>query len=213
MIEQKLDMQLVNEILAGSEDAYLELVNRYSSKVFNLAFRLTRHQQDAEEVVQDVFVTLYKKLARFEGKSAFSSWLYRITFNTALMAVRKRKQHPTISMEDIAVQVQESWAGKSAEHSDVNYMSTRHEMREVLEQAVAKLPLEYRSIFLLRDVDGLSNEEVAKVLGVSVPAIKSRLHRARLMLRKRLNRFYTDYVREDHISFGPRANMCEALAA
>lgn len=218
MITEKTDNEVIQSFLAGDESSYVELVSRYKDKAFNLAVRLTRNADDAEEVIQDVFVTVYRKLANFEGKSAFSSWLYRITVNTALMLIRKRKQHPTVSMEDITLQVRENWTGNDSASTDVTYMSTGYQLREKLEVAIGRLPEEYRTIFLLRDVDGLSNEDVSEVLGMSVPAVKSRLHRARLMLRKRLQKFYNDFLRNDTIAYGPtmashmRAEACRMAA-
>ncbi len=210
MLDKKSDKELIQEFLAGNQDCYIELTERYTEKAFNLAFRFTRNHEDAEEVLQDVFVTIYKKLGAFEGKSAFSSWLYRITVNTALMLIRKRKQTPTISVEEISLSVKESWTGDTSANANVNYISTQHELRAMLDQAVGKLPEEYRSIFLMRDVDGLSNQEVGEILGMSVPAVKSRLHRARLMLRKRLQKFYDDYVSEDKIFAGKNTPpVCE----
>lgn len=208
MINTLSDTELITKFQTGDQESYVELISRYTEKVFNLALRLTRSQEDAEEVLQDVFLTVYRKIDKFEGKAAFSSWLYRITVNTAFMSLRKRKQHPTVSMEEINPMVKESWTGNSSEQSDVNYLSTRHQLREVVEGAISKLPEEYRAIFLLRDVDGLSNQEVGEILQLSVPAVKSRLHRSRLMLRRKLQRFYDDYVREDFIYYGPGAAAC-----
>lgn len=201
-MEMRTDAELVAGIKKGDEAAFLEIMNRYTQKVFNLAIRLTRNQEDAEEVLQDVFVTVYNKIESFEGKSAFSSWLYRVTANTAFMKLRKRKQNEAISFEDVSPTTRDNWVGKNPEDADIEYMSTRHELREVIQKAVARLPEEYKNIFVLRDIDGLSNEEVAETLALSVPAVKSRLHRARMILRKKLQRYYEDYSREDVISIG-----------
>lgn len=185
------DLALIKKFNKGSLEAFEELVSRYESKVMNLALRFTRNQEDAEEVVQDVFTTLYRKLQGFEGKSAFSSWLYRIVVNASFMKLRKRKQQTTVHLEDL---VQERGVDK-----DLLLGGTRHdsipshrELREVLQGAIDKLPEQYRSVFILRDIDALSNEEVAEILDLSVPAVKSRLHRSRLMLRKKLARYYEE---------------------
>jgi len=204
MLNKLSDKELIEGFLAGNADHYVEITERYTEKVFNLAFRFTRNQEDSEEVLQDVFVTVYNKLEAFEGKAAFSSWLYRVTVNTALMLIRKRKQSPTISVEEVSPQIKETWTGDTSANSDIDYISSRHELRAMLEQAVDKLPEEYKSIFLMRDVDGMSNQEVGEILGMSVAAVKSRLHRARLMLRKRLQKFYDDYVSHDRIFYGPQ---------
>lgn len=196
------DAQLVDSFRAGDKEAFVELLNRYSEKVHNLSIRITRSEEDAEEVLQDVFVTVYNKIEKFEGKSAFSSWLYRITVNTSFMKLRKRKQNTAISIEEVSPGIRDNWVGRRSDTADVNYICSRHELREELEKAIAKLPEEYRVIFVLRDVDGLSNQEVGEILNLSVPAVKSRLHRSRLMLRKRLQKFYDDYSDDETIAYG-----------
>ncbi len=201
-MDKRTDAELVAGIKKGDECAFQEIMNRYTQKVFNLAIRLTRSQEDAEEVLQDVFVAVYKKIDSFEGKSAFSSWLYRVTANTAFMKLRKRKQNEAVSFEEVSPSIRDGWVGKNPEDSDIDYMSVRHELRDVIQRAVARLPDEYRNIFVLRDIDGLSNEEVAETLALSVPAVKSRLHRARIILRKKLQRYYDDYSQEEVLSIG-----------
>ena len=183
------DAELVNGIKLRDVSSFEEVFNRYSMKVLNLALRLTRNQQDAEEVVQDVFVCVFKKIDKFEGKSAFSSWLYRITVNTAFMKLRKKRYRDSLSIEEIPLQEKGAWLSYSAEDD-----ASRNELAISLQLAISKLPEEYRTIFILRDVDGLSNQEVGEVLHVSIPAVKSRLHRSRMLLRKRLLRVYEDYT-------------------
>jgi RNA polymerase sigma-70 factor (ECF subfamily) len=206
MNEKKLDAQLVAEFRTGSIEAYTELLNRYTQKVHNLAVRITRNAEDAEEVLQDVFITVYRKIDKFEGKSAFSSWLYRITANTAFMKLRKRKQSVAVSLEEMSQPARDNIVSDRSDLSDTNVMCSKHELRDEIERAVAKLPEEYRIIFVLRDIDGLSNQEVGGILSLSVPAVKSRLHRSRLMLRKRLQKFYDDYRDEDTIAYGSSGN-------
>lgn len=186
------DTELVEMLKLGNVEAFGELVKRYSEKAHHLALRITRNEEDAEEVLQDVFTNVFRKIESFKGDSAFSSWLYRITANTSFMKLRKRKQHAAISLEEISMSVKENWVANRTDSCDIDYLSTRHELRAQLETAIVQLPEEYKTIFVLRDVDGISNEEVAKLLDVTVPAVKSRLHRARLMLRKSLQRFHDD---------------------
>jgi RNA polymerase sigma-70 factor (ECF subfamily) len=190
-----LENDLVSAFRNGSVAAFEELVTLHEERVFNLALRITRNQEDAEEVLQDVFSTVYKKIASFEGKSAFSSWVYRITVNTAYMLLRKKRQTPTIALEDLSANVRQQEV-----EFDHNY-DTRgdndcvtSELRSVLSAAVARIPEEYRQVFILRDIDGMSNQEVSEVLQLSIPAVKSRLHRARLMLRKKLQAYYDDFT-------------------
>lgn len=201
-MENKTDKELVALIKKGKEDAFQEIMSRYTQKVYNLAMRLTRNVEDTEEVLQDVFITVYNKIHMFEGKSQFSSWLYRVTANTAFMKLRKRKNAEILSFDEVGSQIQETLVGTSSEDCDIDYMSTKHELRTLLESSISRLPEEYKNIFILRDVDGLSNEEVAETLALTVPAVKSRLHRARLILRKRLQRYYEDYSSDEVISIG-----------
>lgn len=196
MKEKKVaDTVLIEQFRQGSMDAYEELVARYESKVYNLAMRFTRNQEDAEEVLQDVFTTIYQKLEGFQGKSAFSSWLYRIIVNAAFMKLRKRRQSNTVYIEDLsplAKQITIERDNPAGHRSDL--LSMNRELRETLEGAINRLPEQYRAVFVLRDVDGLSNQEVGEILDLSIPAVKSRLHRSRLMLRKKLQRYYDDFT-------------------
>jgi RNA polymerase sigma-70 factor, ECF subfamily len=196
MKEKKMtDVALVEEFKTGDMVAFEEIICRYESKVMNLALRFTRNQEDAEEVMQDVFTTLYRKIDGFKGQSAFSSWLYRIVVNAAFMKLRKRKQSQTVSIEDLAPAVKqycmdrEGFIGTQSHNIAIN-----HELQEVLQAAINKLPDQYRAVFVLRDVDGLSNQETGEILTLSIPAVKSRLHRSRIMLRKKLHRYYEDFV-------------------
>lgn len=189
------DLALIARFKKGSMEAFEELVSRYESKVFNLAMRFTRNQEDAEEVLQDVFTTLYRKAAGFEGKSAFSSWLYRIIVNAAFMKLRKRRQQHTTVLEELTPQLQQMIPDKETIFGTPSDSFTlAREIREALQDAISKLPERYRAVFVLRDVDGLSNQEVGEILGLSVPAVKSRLHRSRLMLQKRLHGYYEEFT-------------------
>lgn len=210
-INKLSDMELVNNFRSGDQAAFSELLTRYSEKAHHLAMRISRNAEDAEEILQDVFVTVYKKIDKFEGKSAFSSWLYRITVNTSFMKLRKRKQNNCVSIDEMNSIDQENWTASRSDASDVNYLSARHELRSQLEAAIDKLPTDYRKIFMLRDVDGMSNEEVSVLLKLSIPAVKSRLHRSRLMLRRRLQSFYQDFSSESHISYGSTALQLEEV--
>lgn len=196
MKEKKVtDLALIEQFRKGSINAFEELINRYESKIFNLALRLTRNPEDAEEVLQDVFATLYRKVLSFQGKSAFSSWLYRIVVNAAFMKLRKRKQQSTLFLEDLSPATRQAVLDNDPlfiARSDT--LTYARELRDVLSGAINRLPEQYRAVFVLRDVDGLSNQEVGEILMISIPAVKSRLHRSRLMLRKKLQRYYQEYT-------------------
>ena len=193
MPDVKTDLELIAEFKKGNQHSFEELVGRYSDKAFNLAMRFTHSPEDAEEVLQDVFVTVYRKISGFEGKSSFSSWLYRVTVNAALMKIRKRKQDQTLHLEDLTAQGGHLVNDKAPEHLEVDKIAARQELAEFLDQAIAKLPDDYRPVFIMRDVDGLSSREVSKILNLSVPAVKSRLHRSRLRLKKSLQHVLKDY--------------------
>lgn len=188
------DARLVERLKARDDAAVETLIARHEGKVFGLALRVTGNRADAEEVLQDVFWRVLQHIDSFRGESKLSSWIYRITANTALEKVRKRPQMQDLPLaEELGPAMTED--GRIAEPV-VDWTRLPHEKLEQkelaqrLEAAIAQLPPDYRTVFVLRDVEGLPTEEAAEVLGLSVAALKTRLHRARLFLRKQL----TDYV-------------------
>jgi len=207
MSEGKTDLELITEFQRGKQAAFEELVSRYSEKAYSLACRMCRNQEDAEEVLQDVFVTVYRKIDGFEGKSSFSSWLYRVTVNSSLMKIRKRKQDKSIAIEDAMPGEEHSMLMATSEHKDTDTPTLRREVSIALENAISKLPDEYRPVYILRDIDGLTSKEVGRILGISIPAVKSRLHRSRLMLRKRLIKFYAEFSEGEGREVPTASNM------
>ncbi|MGI6525504.1 MAG: RNA polymerase sigma factor [Bdellovibrionota bacterium] len=194
---EKSDNELVSEIKAGQEDSFAELTNRHAGRVYNLALRLVKTEQDAEEVLQDVFVTIYRKIQGFEGKSSFSSWLYRVTVNAALMKIRSNNSEQSIAIADAFPKTKNLEDIQRMDALDTDDEAFRRELSFVLEDAIKVLPDEYRPVFVLRDVDGLSSREVSEALKVSIPAVKSRLHRSRFLLREKLTEFYREYCESD----------------
>lgn len=205
MLDNLTDKELVTNFKAGDKAAFEELFHRYKEKAFHLAVRISRNTEDAEEIIQETFMNVYRKISSFEEKSAFSSWLYRITVNTAFMKLRTRKKHDAMPIEDSWLSNNEMSITVRSDLTDVDYLSVRHELKERLQNAIAALPADYREIFILRDVDGLSNEEVSEVVHATVAAVKSRLHRAREMLKKHLATYYADYLNKDLIFEGKLA--------
>lgn len=191
------DEELVARAKAKDLPAYEELVARYEEKVYRLAMRFVRNETDAGEVVQDVFLTAWRSLAGFQGRAQFGSWIYRVTVNTALMLLRSQRRHPQVAVDD----VEPGALGEAANQSGASLgagtdWSKRpdeqlqsDELRQHIQSAVDALPETLRTVFLVRDVDGLSTEETAELLGLTIPAVKTRLHRARLALRQAI----TDY--------------------
>ncbi len=183
------DAALVERLKRGDEEAFAALLRRYQGKVYRLAMNMTRNAQDAEEVTQDVFLAVYRKIGEFDGRAAFSTWLYRVASNAALMKLRGRRSEPHLSVEEEGPTFAPDGhhARPVADWSELpEDQLLSAERRRVLEQAIEALPPDYKAAVVLRDIEGLSNQEAAEILGASVLAVKSRLHRARLALRERL---------------------------
>jgi RNA polymerase sigma-70 factor, ECF subfamily len=176
---------------AGDASAFSELIRRYERNIFRLAQHITQNREDAEDVLQDSFLKAYEHISQFQGNSKFYTWLVRIAVNESLMKLRKRKSDRTVSMDAPVETGEEPLVREIAvwdENPEQRY--SREELREILSKAVDSLALPYRTVFALRDIDELSTEETAVALGLSVPAVKSRLLRARLQLRDKLTRFF-----------------------
>lgn len=200
-ISDKSDEELVNLYTNdGEESAFDEIVSRYSDRIYGFAFRITRNTSDAEEVFQEVFLTLTKKLDTFRGESKFSSWLYRVTVNASYMYLRSQKKHESnISLENYAPYddkgtlmgriMDKDWSSRP------DIIIYGKEALKIIDESINELPESYRTVFHLRDIDGLSNEEVADILEITVPAVKSRLHRARLFLRDKLSDYFHEWRR------------------
>ena len=189
-----LDAALVERIRAGDNAAFDILMERYEGKVYRLAAGLMRNREDALDAVQDAFLNVFRKIDSFKGESAFSTWLYRIALNSVYMKLRSRSRHQETELPDTedelfhaatpqAVSGIRDWS----ERADDAVL--RKELTKVIRDAVSAMPEEYRAIYTLRDVEELSNQQVADILGISLAATKTRLHRARLHLRERLSRY------------------------
>ncbi len=180
---------LVKAAKSGDLNAFEELVNRYERKIFRLAQNITQNREDAEDVMQDAFLKSYTHLGDFQGDSRFYTWLVRITVNEALMRLRKRRPNqvslddPVETEDDLMPREIEDW-GPTPEQ---RFAQT--ELNRILSEVIADLDPAFRVVFLLRDVEELSTEETAELLGLSVPAVKSRLLRGRLKLRQKLSKY------------------------
>ena len=164
-------------------------MRRYQGKIFRLAQHITQNREDAEDVLQETFLKAYEHLDQFQGNSKFYTWIVRIAVNQALMKLRRRKNDKSVSLdetidtgEDTIVREIAAWDENPEERL------SREEIGGILDSAVESLETPYRSVFVLRDIEELSTEETAEALGLSVPAVKSRLLRARLQLREKLTR-------------------------
>ena len=186
------DDVLVREAQAGDTRAFDELVVRYRDKVYRLSYKILRNEDDAAEALQDAFTSAFRGLKNFKAESTFSTWLYRVATNASLMKYRKRRddhlsleqsQSPQRDAEPMAIP---DWSQQPLEE----LLDT--ETREVMEEGLRRLPEDLRTVFILRDEEGHSNAEVAEMLDLSVAAVKSRLHRARIALRDQLDRYFRD---------------------
>jgi RNA polymerase sigma-70 factor (ECF subfamily) len=191
------DAELLARLETGDSAAIELLMTTYADRVYRLAYGVTRNEADAQEVVQDVFLTVFKKHASFERRSAVSSWIYRITMNTALNKRRGKRAELEISL-DADLPTYRADGHREGERAYVlaDWSQTPEEevlsgeSRAVLTRAVERLPAHYRAVLILRDVEGLSNEEVAAAVGDTVSSVKSRLHRARMAVREQLTRHF-----------------------
>jgi RNA polymerase sigma-70 factor (ECF subfamily) len=190
------DVQLVEGARKGEVAAFEALVERHRNRVYSLALRMLNSEEDAAEVLQDAFLSAYRNLGEFRGESQFSSWILRIAANHALMRLRHRKVTKAIEqpLEDGEPQFSErgSLLDAVSQFKDAEGQAIDAELRRAIEEATAKLGDEYRQVFVLKDLEGLSYEEIGEITGDSVPAIKSRLHRARLSLRATIDAFYAE---------------------
>jgi RNA polymerase sigma-70 factor (ECF subfamily) len=187
------DSDLVRASQNGDKAAFSELVNRYESKVFHLGLKMLRNEQDAEDVLQETFVSVYRHLDDFRGDSEFSTWVYRIATNASLMKIRSRR--PTDSLDE-PVDVIHTEGDASSPHDLVDWSATPEEVllnretRSEMDAALSRLPATLRAVFVLRDIEGLSVAETARALNISEPNVKTRLHRARLALRDALVAYF-----------------------
>ena len=199
LLAEASDDVLVEKARGRDEAAFEELVSRYEDKLYRLAMRFVRNETDAQEILQDAFLSAWRNLPTFEGRAQFGSWMYRVTVNAALMLLRSRNRHPEVTVDEVEPTVLNDAVAESGQSmrasSDWSQRPDEQlqsdEMRRHIQASVDALPDGLRTVFLLRDVEELSTEDTAEVLGLSVPAVKTRLHRARLALREAIGRYFS----------------------
>jgi RNA polymerase sigma-70 factor (ECF subfamily) len=181
------DSELVAKARAGDFDAFERLVGRSEGKVYNHLLRLVGNTEDARDLLQETYLSAYKNLGSFKGDAAFTTWVYRIATNHALMRLR-RKQPQEVAFDDLQIPTHEELRGRTISDwaIDPKEAVLRKELRGVLQEAIQGLPPLYRAVVVLRDVEELSTEETAAALGITEGAVKTRLHRARIFLREAL---------------------------
>ncbi|MFN0156841.1 MAG: RNA polymerase sigma factor [Bacteroidota bacterium] len=188
MTKERTDEKLIAAAAGGDKSAFSALVKRYEETVYSFSYKVCRDKQKAEEALQDTFVNVYHKLGSFDGKSKFSTWLYSIVTNNCLMKRRRRKLDDLLESLDDPPENNDGTLTRQIIRWDETPADVliKKEFQSHLDKAVLKLPVEYRLVFVLRDLEGTSGEETATILGISEEAAKSRLRRARAFLRTEL---------------------------
>ena len=193
---------LVTRTREGDPRAFGLLVRKYEGKIFRLAQHITQNREDAEDVLQETFLKAFEHLDQFQGNSKFYTWIVRIAVNQALMKLRKRKSDKTVSIDETIDTGEDTVAREIAawdESPEERY--SREELQSILTAAIDSLAAPYRAVFVLRDMEDLSTEETAEALDLSVPAVKSRLLRARLQLRDKLTRYFKRKGGDDFFAY------------
>jgi RNA polymerase sigma-70 factor (ECF subfamily) len=185
------DLALIERIKHDDYRAFETLVHKYESRIYNHCLKFLNSQEDAEDVLQETFLQVYRSLDSFRGESAFSTWLFKIATNGCLMKIRKKKKVDLVSIDKPI-----EFDGSTLQREIVDWSqnpSLQHgndEMRRVLDTIIAELPEDKRVVLVLKDVEGFSNQDIGQMLGMTVAAVKSRLHRARLIMRETLTRYF-----------------------
>jgi len=199
--KQYQDDNLVRLAQLDDNRAFDELVRRYKQRVYGLTYRILRHEEDAAEALQDAFFSAYRGLKKFKAEAMFSTWLYRIAANASLMKLRKRRAN------HVSLEQSKSWDEESEpiDITDPTRLPLEelldHETRDVLADSFRQLPGDLSVVFALRDLEERSNAEVAEMMGLTIAAVKSRLHRARLFLRGRLGRYFEEKATGKNLKF------------
>lgn len=180
---------LVERAKARDRDAFEELVRRHADRLYAVVLRFVADGDEAQEVTQEAFLRAWRSIPRFEGRSAFFTWLYRIGINEAKRRAGRRPPVPVVSLDDEPIPEAPDWSEAPETRSD------QRDLRAVLERAIRGLPVEYRATIILRDVEGLSTREAAEVMDLGEAAFKSRLHRARLAVRRAVDEHYPEVKR------------------
>lgn len=188
-LQSMTDEELVRSAQAGESPAFDELVRRYTNIVYRVLYKILRHEEDSQDALQDTFVNAYRALPRFRQDAKFSTWIYRIATNSALMKARARRTN-LVSLDDPGPEGEGRSAWDLPDWSatpDEDILTD--EIRRIMEEAIQALPPEQRAAFVLHDVQDLSSAETAEAMGITVSAVNSRLHRARVFLRDRIGRY------------------------
>ncbi len=193
-MESRQETQLVEKARKGDIGAFEELIRMTGGRIYNLGFKLLRNKEDASDLMQETYIKAYEHIDSFRGNSAFSTWLYRIATNLALMKMRREKNQK-VSTDEIKEAYDNSMVKEMPDWThNPAYHFKNQELKDLLNRAIDSLPSKYRSVFVLHDMEGFPVSEVADMLSLSEPAVKTRSHRSRLFLRERL----ADYFKQGH---------------
>ena len=187
------EQELINRLKQADPSAFEELIRRYTPKVYNLAKRMTKNAEDAQEICQDVLLSVYRHIQDFKGDSSLATWIYSIAANACKMKLRQRNPEEVLTLEGDLPALSEEYyemAIFNPRARNPDQMLLDQEVRAQLEKAISELPPDHRQVLILRDIEGLSTEEVSQALNLSVPNVKVRLHRSRLLLRKQLEKYF-----------------------
>jgi RNA polymerase sigma-70 factor (ECF subfamily) len=196
MLHSASDEDLVRGFLAGDEDCFTHIFERHHRNVYKLAAQILRNEADADDLVQDIFIQIFKKLYLFKFECRFPSWLYKVTWNHCLMKIRSQKRKPVVHLADLEPMSVENIVDDRPQTKDITYMTCGHELRHVLTDAVNSLPHNCRCIFVMRDVDGLSVKAISDHFAISESIFKNRLHRARTLMRKMVSTYLEEVTDE-----------------
>lgn len=191
--EETKEHQLIDSAKSGDRRAFTQLFKKYEDMVYSFSYKVCRNKEKAEETLQETFIKVFEKLDTFKGESKFSTWLYAIVTNSCLMKHRKTKIDKLVVSIDELPTPSENNINVIAFHPTPAELLIDKELRETMDKAILSLPEEYRIVFVLRDIEGLSIQETSKILKLSTPAVKSRLRRARIFLRDKLNNYLKHY--------------------
>ena len=186
--------EFIQALKDKNPDAFSKLVKAFQDKIYNLALRLTRNPEDAEEVLQETLLSIFDKIHTFQERSRLSTWIYAITSNGALSRLRKKNRSSVTFEEDALLKIENSWHRNAQTVFDVNEKDPviLNELQERLEKAISELPDGYRELFVMKELNKMPVKEIAGIVGINPGAVKTRLHRARLLLRAKLSDYWTE---------------------
>ncbi|MCK9279563.1 MAG: sigma-70 family RNA polymerase sigma factor [Melioribacteraceae bacterium] len=188
------EIEIIEKAKEGDKKALAELVKLYEQTVYNFSYKICRNREKAEHTMQETFMSMVKHIKQFSGDSKLSTWLYRVVSNHCLMLARQvQHRYEFASIDDDDAYINEKEVSDWSVTPDK--VTENNELKKILDDAIQKLPADYRIVFMLRDVEGLSTEETGKIVELSIPAVKSRLHRARAFLRSELNKVFANESR------------------